>query len=285
MDKVIEYDTCFTDTGFSSGDKYRRGKRARKLFNVEDKVLGGVSDDAIFDLNGKSIASFKSKTESETDGGKTVRVAEYASETRGFRLVDNRLYSIENGQSKLVGYYKKRERNAPRITALSVLAAALAAIIAIIAIIGYSPIYESTVKPIIEIYDVNGGWEAQGTVAVFPSKMKPGDEGEYGFVLDNPHVEEMSYSFSLESVCEGFDIDYFPIEFRLKMNNMLVVSDRWRHIDELNFSDMYILGNTSQSFTLQWRWAFNGQNEKDTIIGRKGGKISVIIHVTAQERL
>lgn len=284
MAKVIEYDKYLTDTGFSDGDRYRRGKKARKLYNVEDKILGGVSDDAIFDLKGNGIAALKSKTENEGDDGRKIRVAEYSSETRGFRLVDNKLYSIEDGHSKLVGYYKKRERNAPRITALSVLAAALAAIIAIIALIGYSPIDESTVKPIIEIKDVNGDWEAQGTVAVFPSKLKPGDEGEYGFVLNNPHEEEMNYSFSLEPIYEGVDIDYFPIEFKLKMNNMIVVSDRWRHIDELNFSDMHILGNTSQSFALQWRWAFDGENEKDTIIGRDGGKISIVIHVTAQER-
>lgn len=69
------------------------------------------------------------------------------------------------------------------------------------------------------------------------------------------------------------------------MNNVVMESQEWKRIEELDFSDMTILGNSTQSFTLEWRWAFDdGNNENDTVIGADGGKISIVIHVTAQAR-
>ncbi len=283
MAKVIDYNPNLTSDGFTDGDKFRKGKQARMLYDARKKVLGSVSDGFVYDLGGREIATLRSEEKRESKDGKKIRVAEYASDTRVFRLVDNKLYTVTGGTERWTGYFRKRERNAAHIIVLSVLAAALTAMIILLALIGLP--FGEKVRPVIDIRDVNGGWEAQGTVAVFPSRIEPGSSGEYEFILNNPHDAAMEYAISLEPRYEGTEIDYFPITFRLKMNNVVMESQEWKRIEELDFSDMTILGNSTQSFTLEWRWAFDdGNNENDTVIGADGGKISIVIHVTAQAR-
>lgn len=282
MVKEIGYNPNLTADGFSEGDKFRKGKKARVLFDAQKNILGSVSDSSVFDLKGNEIATLKSEERREKSGGK-IRVAEYASDTRSFRLVDNKFYTAAGDTQMWTGYFRMRERNKAHIIVLSVLAAALTAMLILLSLIGLP--FGEKVRPVIDIRDVNGGWEAQGTVAVFPNKVKPGNSGEYEFILNNPHNAAMAYSISLEPLYEGEKIVDFPITFRLKMNNVVMQSPEWKNIEDMNFSDMTILAESTQSFTLEWRWAFDdGNNENDTVIGADGGKISIVINVTAQAR-
>ena len=44
MAKVIDYNPNLTSDGFTDGDKFRKGKQARMLYDARKKVLGSVSD-------------------------------------------------------------------------------------------------------------------------------------------------------------------------------------------------------------------------------------------------
>ena len=92
MVKEIGYNSNLTADGFSEGDKFRKGKKARVLFDAQKNILGSISDSSVFDLKGNEIATLKSEERREKSGGK-IRVAEYASDTRSFRLVDNKFYT------------------------------------------------------------------------------------------------------------------------------------------------------------------------------------------------
>lgn len=283
MAKVIDYNPNLTSDGFSDGDKVRKGKKARMLFDAQKKALGSVSDSSVFDLKGNEIAALKNEEQREDKNGRKIRIAEYEADARVFRLVDNKLYTVSGGTERWTGYFRKRERNMAHIIVLSVLAALLTALIVLLSVIALP--FGEKVRPVIDIRDVNGGWEAQGTVAVFPSRLEPGNSGQYEFILNNPHDSAMKYTLSLEPRYEGIEIDYFPITFRLKMNNVVMETQDWKTIEEMDFSDMTILENSTQVFTLEWQWAFDdGHNDNDTVIGADGGKISIVIHVTAQER-
>ena len=51
------------------------------------------------------------------------------------------------------------------------------------------------------------------------------------------------------------------------------------------FDDMVILPQTQHSFTLEWNWLFDGgSDDNDTLIGTDGGKISMVLQLTAQEK-
>ena len=159
----------------------------------------------------------------------------------------------------------------------------LAVTIILLALIGLP--YGDRERPVIDIADSGGSWEAQGTVAVFPRSLKPGSSGNYEFILNNPHDAAMDYTFSLEPLYNGEKIDYFPLTFRLRMNNVLLESEEWKTVDELKFDQMTIWNRSTQVFTLEWRWAFeNGNDDGDTFIGADGGKISLVLRVTAQAR-
>ena len=68
------------------------------------------------------------------------------------------------------------------------------------------------------------------------------------------------------------------------MNNALIQTDRWLTVDELSYAKLSMMPQSDQSFTLEWRWAMDGgSNYGDTLIGSDGGKISIVLNLTAQQ--
>lgn len=187
----------------------------------------------------------------------------------------------------LVGRVEVRRRNPVHIILLCALVLLLVATIVFISLINLP----FTGRPIIDIRDNNGTWEAQGTIGVFDSTLKPGSSGEYEFVIRNPYNVDLSYSFHIEDKYEGnIETDYFPLTFRLRMNNKRVPADgfpdtdKWLTVDELRYTELQMPAASDQAFTLEWRWAFeNGNDEDDTLIGGDGGKISLVLALTAEQ--
>lgn len=280
MADIIEYSTVLTEGEFSP-ENYRRGRKARVVCDALGKTVCSVSDKYLFDLRGKEIAELRFKEKRpDKDGNKTV-YAEYASESRLFRIIGDRLYEATTPQ-KYIGSIVRDRRNIFNIVVLSALAVILSVTIALIALI--NPPASETVIPVIEVSDSDGEWSTR-EIAVFDGKIQPGSFGEYQFVLNNPHDLEMAYSFYIEPKYEGEIIPAFPILFRIKMNNVILQTEEWRTVDKLEFEDLNILPNARQSFTLEWNWPFeSGMDGNDTAIGSDGGKISIALSLIAQAR-
>lgn len=281
--KQPEYNISLTTEAFS--DEFCRAHKAHVLFDSQEKILGSVSGEGVFDLNGKMIAAIKREETHEDENGNKTHEAVYESDARSFVLRSDDLYSQDGGNSVWVGRLERKKRNPVHIAILSVIAAILITTIILLALIGMPadrPEPENLERPIIDISDSNGSWEAQGVIAVFDDGIRPGSRGEYGFMLRNPNISEMQYEFYIEPRYEGAEIDYFPLQFRLKMNNVLLESKEWKTVDKLRFSSIDIMGGTTHTFTLEWRWAFEGGNDaQDTLIGADGGKISMVLHLSA----
>ncbi len=268
---------------------FRRGRGAKIIYDAHDKILGSVSKKKVFDLNGEEIAFFARKEIKENSTEKNNKIRLYTvdcegEEENGFYLSDGRFYTISGEDETLLGTYEVTERNPVRIALLAVLAVFLALFIVFVTIINLP--FEG--RPVIDVKDKNGAWEAQGVIAVFDEKVLPGSKGEYGFVIRNSYEVSLDYSFALTPKYDGdldiSDIDYFPLTFRLRMNNALIQTDRWLTVDELSYTKLSMMPQSDQSFTLEWRWAMDGgSNDGDTLIGADGGKISIVLNLTAQQ--
>lgn len=137
--------------------------------------------------------------------------------------------------------------------------------------------------PEFEIEDNHGVWEEQGTVAVFDNKIKPGDSGEYQFIISNVTDVKLRYAFVLEEHYSSNDIEWTPfLKYRIRMNGKLVETDAWLSADELSFDDLVILANTKHLMTLEWRWAWDDDNANDTKIGNRGGEFSIRMQLKAE---
>ena len=170
------------------------------------------------------------------------------------------------------------------IVLLVVILLRLAATIVLLALLfAYSPGSNKSTIPEFEITDNNGAWEAQGTVAVFNGRLKPGDGGEYQFIISNVADSKLKYTFVLEEHYTGSDGEFTSfIQYRIKMNGKLIETDAWLSADELRFDDLVILAQTKHLMTLEWRWAWDGDDVNDTIIGNHGGTFSVSLQLRAE---
>ncbi len=285
--QTAEYNTALTARAFTPEDKFCRARKAHVLCDASGRILGSVSDNGVYDLFGNEIASVTG--EAQADANENVRIVQYASQTHRYCLEGDALYDID-GKKKYIGSIIQKERNPFKIIVLSALTVLLTVIIVLLAfiqmpIVNIPPDSEDDILPVIDIRDNNGAWEAQGIIAVFGDSVCPGDYGEYGFIVGNPQDAAMQYAFYIEPKYGGNVTAEFPIEFRLRMNNLPVQSEEWKRVDELRFDALHILPQSSQSFTLEWRWPFTaGKDENDTLIGADGGKISLVLHVSAQMR-
>ncbi len=287
MAKKIEYNSILTEREFTDSDRFKRARKAREICDACGRIIGSVSDNGVYDLFGNGIADAdKAETVIGADGN-NVRKVEYSSENRTFILKGDDLYESV-GREKYIGRIVRRQRNAFRIAALGMFAVILAVIIAIIALIDIRSSGESSgLIPVIDVSDASGPWSTQSVIAVFGDghKIKPGSSGKYEFVINNTNEKEIRYGFSIEPKYEGCEISEFPIKFRLRMNNVVLETDAWRPVEELVFDDMVILPQTQHSFTLEWNWLFDGgSDDNDTLIGTDGGKISMVLQLTAQEK-
>lgn len=250
-------------------------KRRHKLItDAEGKALGTMSKRQVLDLNGEQIATFD-RTEHRPDReGKKQKCRIYTHQKGEMVLRDSVLFLVDEP----VGKIPARERRAALIVMLALLSLLLLATAAFVWMIDI-PFSE---VPQIAVQDNNGAWEAQGTIAVLDSSIAPDSSGEYDFILNNPHNVSMIYDFSIKEIYDGAEVTDFPMEFRIKMNNMPLNGEEWLSAEELKFTGLEILPDSAQRFTLEWRWQFeSGNDERDTYFGQTNGEYSLQFQMTA----
>lgn len=251
-------------------------KRRHKLItDAEGKALGTISKRAVLDLNGQQIAAFTCAERRPNAEGEKQKCRIYTSPMGEMMLRDSVLFL--GGEP--IGKIPARQRRAAVIVMLALLSLLLLATAAFIWMIDipFSDV------PQIVVRDNDGAWEAQGTIAVLDDTIAPDSSGEYEFILSNPHNISMTYDFSIKELYDGAEITDFPMEFRIKMNNMLLGGEKWLSAEELSFTGLEILPDSAQRFTLEWRWQFeSGNDERDTYFGQSNGEYSLQFQMTAE---
>ncbi|MCH5156804.1 MAG: hypothetical protein J1G02_02875 [Clostridiales bacterium] len=168
-------------------------------------------------------------------------------------------------------------------TALTVLLMAIIATILIIIFVVFALIFapKSSI-PEFEITDQDGGWKAQGEIAVFDDKIKPGSEGTYKFIIKNESDYSLRYGFKLSEYIGNINqnSDSF-MQYRLKVDNV-PIDDEW-HYAGLDYNNIEILPSSKHIMTLEWRWPFeNDRDGNDTVVGRAEGQLSVWMFLWAE---
>lgn len=268
------FNLIFTKTSFNGVHSIKR--HYKYIVDSKNKIIGGYTRSNICDLNGKVIASKFNKETITAKDNKTYKVILYQSKLGEIKVIKNQVY-LDN---EYIGVVEERERNLPYIFLMSLAASMLALTLLFVSIIKLP--YEET--PIISVGDKEGKWEAENLVGVLDVRIRPGSSGDYDFVLDNPHNVTIEYSFSLSELYNGEYIGKFPLEYRIKMNNILLGTGEWVPANELKFDDLHILPESSQIFTLEWRWPFEGDNELDTFFGQSNGKYQLVFSLTAESQ-
>ena len=192
MSTHIDFNTYSTEEEYS-GEFRRHGN---VLYDKNGKPLGSVPRKRICDLNGKEISKCVKEEKITDENDRNARVAEYASETRNFRLVCDKLYLLGKQGEEWLGRVARTERNAVHIALLSVLAFFLIATVILITLIGLPvpdggntlpPEPDDDTVPVIDITDDTGAWEDAGAIGMFGSSLRPGSSGQYKFTIHNPH--------------------------------------------------------------------------------------------------
>ena len=245
------------------------------LTDLGGRAVGSISRKRILDLNGREVAIYADTQYTVGEDGKKEKRRIYHSQLGEMYCREGVLYL----QDEPIASTPKKERGPLGLIMLSVAALMLACVLALVLLIDLP--YVNT--PVIRVRDLNGSWDAQVTIAVLDKTIAPGTSGEYDFILDNPHNVKILYDFSIIELHNGEVVNNFPMEFRLRMNNVLLESEEWHDIRELCYTDITMLPNTKHSFTLEWRWLFDGGNDPlDTHFGELGGEYSLQFQMTAQ---
>lgn len=267
------YNTKLTAESFDGTLAVKRGYKL--ITDAEGKVLGTLSKRQILDLNGQEIAAYACIEHRPNAEGEDRKCRIYTSPNGEMVLCDSVLFLA----GEPIGKIPARERRAARIAVLAMLSLLLLATAAFVWMIDipFSDV------PQIVVEDNNGEWMAQGTIAVLDDMIAPDSSGEYVFILENPHNVNMLYDFSIKEFYNGEEIADFPMEFRVRMNNVLLESEEWHSAEELIYTELVLLPNSTHRFTLEWRWQFeSGNDERDTYFGRTNGEYSLQFQMTAQ---
>lgn len=101
--------------------------------------------------------------------------------------------------------------------------------------------------------------------------IAPGTEGYYTFWIKNTGDVPMDYQLSFWSR-QNYDYD-IPVEFRLKSGDTYIFGDGhnwmpWEDLNKAGEGKMLPAKNYAR-YTLEWRWAFRGDNEHDTWLGNR----------------
>lgn len=267
------YNSKLTNDPFDGNLTVKRGYKL--ITDAQGRPLGTLSGKEILDLNGKQIATLERVEIAPNAAGKKQKSRFYTSPKGEMRLFDSVLFV----DGEPLGKIPARERSVSHIVMLSVATLMLLATMMFVWLIDI-PFAD---VPTIEVKDNQGTWEAQGTIAVLDSSIAPGSSGEYVFILENPHNTSLSYSFAIKEFYNGEEVSDFPLEFRVRMNNVLLETEEWLSAEELQYTEMIMLPDSMHRFTLEWRWQFEqGDDARDTYFGETNGAYTLEFQMTAQ---
>lgn len=127
----------------------------------------------------------------------------------------------------------------------------------------------------IYVDDIGGLYTYQRNLRIFEnvafeytSKIAPGVSNSYDFRVHNTTLTPINYGVSFEEKSE-YAIN---MHYRLKRNGLYIIGDddTWVSASELVSTMIYLSGNATDEFTLDWEWPYEGgTDEADTEAGEK----------------
>lgn len=234
---------------------------AQKIVDADGAVICFLRSGELYDLNQVYFASCKRVDKA------TVQDAVDAFTTDGKYLYHNGI---------IEGKVKK-----DHTTYLIILLALLLAM-AITSLSIFTCNVTKPTKPNFTVVDVNGDWGTTGSVNIFGDKaIKPGDNGSYVFMVNNPHAVKLDCTIKFKFKYEN-GTSLPPIKYSLVSEGQTLTS--YKFDEGFMVYDVIIDKKNSRSFRLEWNWEFeSGNDDTDTIVGIIGDKYVVSIEISAEE--
>lgn len=93
----------------------------------------------------------------------------------------------------------------------------------------------------------------------------PGQSGKYTFIIQNSTSQPIYYKFNMQDKNE----ENINMKYILKMNNVYVIGSEknWVSIDEMKLDNIYVLKDSAELYTLEWKWE---ETDNDTKIAKEG---------------
>ena len=141
------------------------------------------------------------------------------------------------------------------------------------------PVYheeeDEEVFGVVFVDDKNGDYIYQQNLRIFTNSafeiedlIAPGVSNTYNFVVHNSTNANLKYNLNMYDTSE-YKIN---MKYRLKRNNEYVIgsADKWVDVSEIDLKDLSVNAGSSDSYSLDWNWPYNGGKDKDdTIAGEK----------------
>lgn len=249
----------------NSEEKHARIKKwffnEKTIVDLNGVFLYYLHKSKLYDVNHNEFASCK-------------RVKKDEAKLFGAEFVTDGKYLYKDG--KAVGKIKKDHT---RFLILILLLLLCLSIFALIIIVGD---YKGPTVPTFKVTDTNGEWGTSGEIDVFEKdKIKPGDEGIYAFLIDNPsdinlkcvidftiNYENNTYKPQIDYsvISEGKNFEQYDTENGFKVENVIIEK------------------NNTKLIYLKWKWAFeSGNDAEDTFAGLFGSNYTFTIKIVAEE--
>lgn len=132
------------------------------------------------------------------------------------------------------------------------------------------------------IVDTNGGWVSEGELNIFGAKLiKPGDEGKYAFMVNNPSSVKLECKIVFKFKYENVD-SLPPIKYSVSSAGETLPQEETEN--GFAVKDVIIDKLGSRAFYLEWEWPFDGGVDyDDTFAGFAGSKYILNIEINAEE--
>ena len=122
--------------------------------------------------------------------------------------------------------------------------------------------------------DINGNFVYQQNLKIFENaafeytnKIAPGVFNTYQFVVHNGTDFNIRYYVDMYEDTE-YDID---LKYRLRKNGNYIIGDvdNWVSAEELNTEFSNLSYSSSDKYSLDWKWFYDGNDEQDTYVGSR----------------
>lgn len=274
-------------TGTPIINKPNVGFGRKLIIDASGYIIGSVSGNKIFDLNGRLWGRVVTKNEATgfnkneiVDRGSVVATLD--SKNNIYRRVIAQ-YSQGTSTTAYIGTIRSNKIASvimPLLIIALVITVTTSVILASILKDKSEPDYLKN-APIIDVFSKTNSvsWLQDDTIDIFPKTViAPGDSGEYPFVIKNKDLHPIDYTINFSENNEH----EFPLKFRLYYRTYYIGgTSAWHSLSEISKHTQELQAGQTDTYILEWWWDPNVSDEIDTDIGEHQYRYEIDISISA----
>jgi len=263
----------------------------KRVFDAENKIIGSVSGNKIYDLNNRLWGTIVTKDNvsgyNKNDIVGHGDVIGTFDKGKNIYVKRRSITTLDVMPIEYMGTIRSNKFAAVILPLLIALFGAISVTGAIIAaIIGNNNDYLKY-APVLSVmnYSDSVAWVQDGQLPIFYSSqyntdkfIAPGDSGEFRFVIKNDNKHKIRYTITLKESNEN----NFSLKYRLKCDTYVIGPEDYVVIEEITIPSDVLKPVESKLYRLFWRWDPDVDDEADTINGQEQRRYKIEINIVAE---